>query len=46
MTPNQIEFRQKKIAKALRSIVHPDNPLAIIMTKRYRELETLKKEAV
>jgi len=46
MTLNQIEFRQKKIAKALKSTVHPDNPLAIEMNKRYRELETLKTELV
>lgn len=46
MTPKQIEFRQKKIAKALKGIVHPDNPLAWEMNKRYRELEKLKTEVI
>ena len=44
MTQKQIEFKQRKISKALKSIVHPDNPLAWEMNKRYRELETLKEE--
>ena len=43
MKLNQIIFRQKKIERTLRQSVHPDNPLAQEMTKRYRELEELKK---
>lgn len=44
MTLKQINFRQKKIAKTLQTRVHPDNPLALEMNRRYRELEILKEE--
>lgn len=43
MTPRQAEIKQKRISKALKKMVHPDNPLAYEMTKRYRELETIKQ---
>jgi hypothetical protein len=45
MTKIQIEAKQRRIAKALQKTVHPDNPLAQDMVKRYRELETLKESA-
>ena len=43
MTLKQIESKQKRIAKVLQKLVHPDNPLAHTMTKRYRELEQQKE---
>lgn len=43
MTLAQIEIMQKKISKTLREKIHPDNLLAVEVTKRYRELEELKK---
>ena len=43
MTKQKIEIEQRKIAKTLQTKVHPDNPLAIAMTTKYRELETLKQ---
>jgi hypothetical protein len=42
MSNRQIEINQRKIAKALKTLVHPSNPLAVEMNKRYRELEQLK----
>lgn len=44
MSLKQIELAQRKITKALKTLVHPDNPLAHEMNKRYRELENLKGE--
>lgn len=43
MSTKNIEIQQRKIAKALKTLVHPSNPLAVVMTMRYRELENLKK---
>lgn len=43
MTTKQIENKQKKITKALRLSVHPDNPLSHHMTMLYRELEQQKQ---
>jgi hypothetical protein len=42
MTLKSIETKQRKIARTLQTLVHPDNPLAHQMTVRYRELEELK----
>ena len=43
MTKNQIAAAKKKIATTLKKNVHPDNPLALEMNKRYRELEKLEE---
>ena len=44
MTIKSIEIKQKKMAKALQTLVHPDNPLAQSITARYRELEESKQK--
>jgi hypothetical protein len=42
MTLKQIEVKQRKISKALKTSVHPNNSLAFEMNKLYRELEQTK----
>lgn len=46
MTVNQIDAKQRKIAKALKTLVHPSNPLSIDMTLLYRELEQEKSKLI
>lgn len=41
-TKSQIERKQKRIEVALKKLVHPENPLAFEMSRRYRELELMK----
>tara|TARA_R110000851_G_scaffold6027_2_gene24543 strand:- start:2843 stop:2989 length:147 start_codon:yes stop_codon:yes gene_type:complete len=43
MNIKAISIKQKKIENSLKNRIHPDNPLAFEMTKRYRELENLKQ---
>ena len=41
MTAKAIDFKLKKIERHIKT-VHPDNPIALQMQMRYRELLTLK----
>lgn len=43
MTKKQAIVAKKRISRALKGVVHPDNPLAFEMNKRYRELDKLEK---